>query len=75
MYKIEIKTADDLSSGTDAKVFMDIIGTNGELLDIELKDPINDESLFERDSLNKFELNLKSVGKVIYFKIAFFLLF
>ncbi|RNA02032.1 tetratricopeptide repeat 25 [Brachionus plicatilis] len=69
LYRIEIRTADDMSSGTDAQVFMDVVGTNGNLSDIELKDPVNSESLFERDALNKFEIKLKDVGKVK--KLAF----
>lgn len=74
MYRIEIITADDLGSGMDGKVFMDIYGENDNSLDIELKDPINkEETLFDRNSLNKFEFMLKNLGKVFWNFFLFFL--
>lgn len=76
MYNIEITTADDLGSGTNDKVFMDIYGTNDKSLDLELKEPINkEESLFDRNSLNKFEFMLKNLGKVFYHFCFFFIIF
>ncbi|CAF0989858.1 unnamed protein product [Brachionus calyciflorus] len=63
-YEVEVKTCDDLSAGTDAKVMLDIYGSSGELLDVQLKNPSNNEDPFERNAINKFELNLKNIGKI-----------
>ena len=46
-YKIIISTSGRFAGGTDARVFIKFIGTNGESEEIELKDETIGKRLFE----------------------------
>lgn len=62
-YEVHVKTAGDVSSGTDAKVFISLFGDSGELLDLALRN--DKEDLFERDRTDTFVLKkLTDIGKV-----------
>lgn len=62
-YEVHVKTAGDVSSGTDAKVFISLFGDSGELLDLALRNDKDD--LFERDRTDTFVLKkLTDIGKV-----------
>ncbi|CAF0922726.1 unnamed protein product, partial [Brachionus calyciflorus] len=70
VYEIEVKTADEISAGTDANVYLDIFGTDGDIIKLELKEPLDNENPFERNALNKFVVIEKNIGKIK--KIAVF---
>ena len=63
-YFIEVKTADELSSGTDANVFISIYGEETDELHVQLKDSRTNKNLFEKGNCDVFEPTLKNVGKV-----------
>ena len=63
-YEIHVKTSGDMSSGTDANVFISLFGDKGELPNLQLKNPEIKDS-FEKDSLDVFVLDkLADIGKV-----------
>ena len=63
-YEIEVKTADDLSAGTDAEVFISIFGDKAILTDLPIKQSLNNKDPFERAKLDKFVIEEKNVGKI-----------
>lgn len=63
-YEIHVKTSGDMSSGTDANVFISLFGDKGELPNLQLKNP-EIKDAFEKDSLDVFVLDkLADIGKV-----------
>lgn len=63
-YDIHVKTADEMSAGTDSNVFVTLVGEKGELPNMQLKNPER-KSLFEKGSLDSFVLDkLVDIGKV-----------
>lgn len=63
-----------MNAGTDAKVKLGLFGSNGEILDIALTYPSNNKNPFEKNALDKFEFNMKNIGKVniqsLFFKAS-----
>lgn len=65
-YQIQVKTANEMSAGTDSNVYISLYGSNGELTDMQLKNDQN-KKLFEKNSLDVFDLDqLVDIGKVIF---------
>ena len=66
-YEVHVKTADEVGAGTDANVFVTVKGEAGELTGLELRNYVCDQkaNLFEQDSLDKFVILAKDIGKVI----------
>ncbi len=63
-YEVDIKTGDDIGSGTDSNVFLSIFGDKGDLQKVHLHTAKNNKNKFEKGGLDKFDLELKDVGKV-----------
>ena len=59
-----MKTADELSAGTDGEILLNIHGDKGEELSVRLNKSVNHKDPFEKNALDKFELDLKDVGKI-----------
>ena len=71
-YEVLVKTMDEMGAGTDANVFVTLKGDSGELPTVELnKANTADQksNIFEQDSLDKFILFLKDIGKVSSLKL------
>ena len=64
IYDVEVKTADELSAGTDGEILLSIYGNQGEELKVPLNKSWNHKDLFEKNALDKFELELKDIGKI-----------
>lgn len=63
-YEVHVKTSGDMNSGTDANVFISLIGDKTTLSELQLKSTTK-KDLFERDSLDVFVLDkLVDIGKV-----------
>lgn len=61
-YDVEFKTAADENAGTDANVFFQMIGEDGESQEIELKN--TEKGYFHRGKLDRFRVRAKDVGRV-----------
>ncbi len=61
-YEVEVKTADEMGAGTDSNVYLSIYGEKSEAKKLQLSRSIG--KLFEKGSLDKFDLDLKELGKV-----------
>jgi hypothetical protein len=59
-----VRTADEMSGGTDANVFLSIFGDRREEVKVPLKNPKSKRNPFEKANYDKFELDLKNVGKI-----------
>ena len=63
-YEVEVKTADDLSSGTDSDVSLSITGADGTVSDLALKSSQYSKNPFETGKLDRFVITANAVGKV-----------
>jgi hypothetical protein len=64
-----VKTANEMSAGTDSNVFISLFGEKGELPNLQLKNS-NKKNAFEQDGLDIFTLEkLADIGKVSEFNI------
>ena len=59
-YVIGVRTRGERSSGTDANVFVTVIGSTGALNDVQLKDSMSHVDKFERGSVDWFFFSLPS---------------
>ena len=59
---MEFKTAAEENAGTDANVYFQMIGEEGESQEIELKNKGN--GYFNRGQLDRFRIRAKDVGRV-----------
>ena len=59
---MEFKTAADENAGTDANVYFQMIGEDGECREIELKNKEN--GYFNRGQLDRFRVRARDVGRV-----------
>jgi hypothetical protein len=63
-YEIQIKTANEMSAGTDSNGFISLYGSDGELVDLQLKNGSN-KNAFEKNNLDVFSLGqLADIGTV-----------
>ena len=62
-YTVRVVTGNKTGSGTDANVFLTMIGENGESPEFPLKDSQN-RNKFERDQTDTFQLNTPDLGQV-----------
>ena len=63
-YDVEFKTAADENAGTDANVYFQMIGEDGESQEIELKN--REGGYFNRGQLDRFRIRARNVGRVSY---------
>jgi hypothetical protein len=72
-YEIQIKTANDFGTGTDDIVRITLMGTSGDLANVQLKDSATNENPFERGQLDRFFFNdLDDVGNVCHYFSSIF---
>ena len=62
---MELKTASEENAGTDANVYFQMMGEEGESQDIELKN--KGGGYFNRGQLDRFRIRAKDVGRVSEF--------
>lgn len=71
VYRVEVKTSDDYGSGTDASVYISIIGDNASVLNHPLKKSSSNQDQFEQGQLDVFWINSKThIGKPIAVKVG-----
>ncbi len=63
-YEVEVKTADEMSAGTDSNVYLSIHGDKAEEIKVSLKNARNKKNMFEKGKIDKFDLSLKDVGTI-----------
>lgn len=63
-YEIHVKTCDEIGAGTDGEVFISLHGDKGDELDVPLNASDSKKNLFERGKVDRFEKELKNIGKV-----------
>ena len=63
-YKVSVKTGSKLGAGTDANVYIILIGKNKKTERLYLKDVKKGDKVFERNSQDDFQLEADDVGKV-----------
>lgn len=61
-YDVEFKTAAEENAGTDANVYFQMIGEEGESQEIELKN--KGKGYFNRGQLDRFRIRADDVGRV-----------
>ena len=61
-YDVEFKTAAEENAGTDANVYFQMIGEEGETQEIELNN--TEQGYFHRGQLDRFRIRAKDVGRV-----------
>lgn len=61
-YDVEFKTSSQENAGTDANVFFQMIGEDGESEEIKLEN--TDKAYFHNGQLDRFRVRAKDVGKV-----------
>lgn len=61
-YDVEFKTGSEENAGTDANVYFQMMGEEGESQEIELKNKGN--GYFNRGQLDRFRIRAKDVGRV-----------
>jgi hypothetical protein len=72
-YEVEVKTADEMGAGTDSNVYLSIHGEKGDNPKVPLLTSKGGKNKFEKNSLDKFDLELKDIGKVkIFYRILCF---
>ncbi|XP_048580672.1 uncharacterized protein LOC5511245 isoform X3 [Nematostella vectensis] len=69
-YHLAIKTADVPNAGTDANVYFQLIGEDGETEKIQLRQGGKAEKRFERGRTDKFIVETLDVGKIKQFRIG-----
>lgn len=63
-YHLAVKTGDMLTSGTDANVYFQLIGSEGETEKIQLRQGGKAEKRFEKGRVDKFIVETVDVGMV-----------
>lgn len=63
-YEVSVKTGSKLGAGTDANVYVILVGKNKETERLYLKDARKGDKTFERNSQDDFQLEADDVGKV-----------
>ena len=73
-YHLAVKTGEMFTAGTDANVFFQLIGSEGETEKIQLRQGGKAEKRFEKGRLDKFIVETVDVGTVrlSHFFIYFF---
>lgn len=66
-WHIKVKTTDERGSGTDAAVFIKLIGESGVTDNIVLESGADD---FERGATNEFKIQTKDIGKLVKIRIG-----
>ena len=61
-YDVEFKTATEENAGTDANVYFQMIGEDGESQEIELKN--KEGGYFNRGQQDRFRIRARDVGRV-----------
>ena len=61
-YDVEFQTAAEENAGTDASVYFQMIGEDGESQEIELKN--KEGGYFNRGQLDRFRIRARDVGRV-----------
>lgn len=61
-YDVEFKTSADENAGTDANVYFQMIGEDGETQEIDLNN--KGKGYFNRGQLDRFRIRAKDVGRV-----------
>ena len=61
-YDVEFKTAAEENAGTDANVYFQMIGEDGESQEIELKN--KEGGYFNRGQQDRFRIRARDVGRV-----------
>ena len=64
-YDVEFKTAAEENAGTDANVYFQMIGEEGESQEIDLENKGN--GYFNRGQLDRFRIRAKDVGRVSHY--------
>ena len=64
-YDVEFKTGSEENAGTDANVYFQMMGEEGESQEIELKNKGN--GYFNRGQLDRFRIRAKDVGRVSHY--------
>jgi hypothetical protein len=63
---VKVWTGKEPGSGTDANVYCNIIGTNGETGKMELKKSLHHHNKFEMGRLDEFVIESKVIGKITH---------
>ena len=63
-YTIEVYTGKQKMAGTDANVFITLFGANGASKKIHLVDPSSNRKCFEKNSIDKFQVQLTGIGEL-----------
>lgn len=64
-YKVKVKTSAVRGAGTDANVFINLFGENGNSGDLHLKNSETNKSPFDNDQLDEFTISdILSVGEL-----------
>ena len=61
-YHLELKTGAEENAGTDANVYFQMMGEEGESQEIELKN--KGKGYFNRGQLDRFRIRAEDVGRV-----------
>jgi len=70
-YRVEVKTADDPGSGTDANVSITLIGSKGNLEDQPLKKSSTNEDPFENSHLDVFTIkSTTNIGNILRIRVS-----
>lgn len=67
-YDVEFKTSADENAGTDANVFFQLIGEDGESQEIFLKN--TEQGYFHRGQLDRFRVQAKDVGRLTKLRVG-----
>ncbi|GAB1599835.1 lipoxygenase homology domain-containing protein 1 isoform X2 [Argonauta hians] len=69
-YEVHVKTGNIRGAGTDANVFLQILGSKNDTEEIPLKTPENSTDPFERGRIDIFKLELRNIGEIKKIKIG-----
>jgi hypothetical protein len=67
-YRVVVKTGDIKDAGTDADVYLTLIGTNGTMSEPRLLD--NEQDNFERNKRDVFDIKMKDIGEIDHIVIG-----
>ena len=63
-FAIEVHTGKQKMAGTDANVFITLFGSEGFSKKIHLVDPSSNKKCFEKNSIDKFQVQLEGIGEL-----------
>lgn len=63
-YHLSVKTGNVQGAGTDANVFVQLVGEHGETGKVQLRMAENTKNKFERGRTDKFKVEAIDIGKV-----------